>query len=84
MIGTRMLTPQEIFDAYAVGRMARSEMIQRIADYPFVQEPDTDGYDWITPPAQGPTWRDVTQAKRQKIITRDDYAEIFELRNNNR
>lgn len=81
MSQTDVLTPQEVFAAYADKKMPRDEMIQRIAEYPFAQHPATDGQDWITPPASGPTWSEVTRAKRRGIISRADYAEIFELRN---
>jgi hypothetical protein len=79
-----MKTPREIFDDYASGTVSRSEMIRHIADYPFAQEPRTDGYDWLTPAAEGPTWSEVTRAKRHKQITRDDYAAILELRHSQR
>lgn len=79
-----MKTPQEIFDAYVAGTMSRSEMIEQIAYYPFAQEPQTDGYDWITPPPDGPTWMEVSHARRRNKITPDDYAEILELRNSRR
>lgn len=82
--GTLVMTPEEIFAAYAAGTMPRDDMIRQIAEYPFAQEPATDGYDWITPPADGPTWSEVVQARLAGTITREDYAEIFELRNRNR
>lgn len=79
-----MKTPQEIFNAYAEGILSRSEMIQQIAEYPFAEEPRTDGYDWITPAPDGPTWMEVSHARRRNKITLDDYDEILELRNNQR
>lgn len=75
------LAPKQIFAAYAEGTMGRSEMIERIAHYPFAQEPATDGYDWLTPAAEGPTWTEVMAARVGGVITRDDYAAIRALRN---
>lgn len=79
-----MKTPQEIFDAYVAGTISRSEMIEQIAHYPFAKEPQTDGYDWITPIPDGPTWSEVSSARRRNKITLDDYSEILELRNSRR
>jgi len=79
-----MKTPQEIFDAYAARTMSRREMIEQIADYPLAQKPRTDGYDWITPTPDGPTWMEVRHARRRNKITLDAYSEIFELRNSRR
>lgn len=79
-----MKSPQQIFDDYVSGTISRSEMIQAIADYPFADEPLTDGYDWITPAPDGPTWMEVSHARRRNKITPDNYAEILELRNSRR
>lgn len=82
--GTLAMTPEDIFAAYAAGTMPRDDMIRQIADYPFAQEPVTDGYDWITPPADGPTWSEVMQAFMAGTISDEDYAEILDLRKRNR
>lgn len=79
-----MKTPRLVFDDYSSAAISRSEMITTIAEYPFAAQPPTDGYDWLTPAADGPTWSEVTRAKRHGQITRDDYAAIFELRNSQR
>lgn len=81
---TMMKTPREVFDDYNSGAISRSEMITTIAEYPFAPRPPTDGYDWLTPAADGPTWSEVTRAKRHEQITSDDYAAIFDLRNSRR
>lgn len=80
MSDTNALTPQQIFTAYRDGTMPREKMIELIARFPFAEEPATDGYDWITPEADGPTWREVSAAKYAGTISREDYAAIFELR----
>lgn len=75
------MTPKAIFDAYVSGTISRRVMIERIADYPFAHEPLTDGYDWTTSAADGPTWIEVSAAIVEKKITREDYAAIRALRN---
>lgn len=84
MATTNELTPKEIFDAYAAATMPREEMIERVATYPFAKRPNTDGYDWLTGAADGPAWMEVSLAETKKIITPEDYAEIFERKNADR
>lgn len=81
MTTTIKLTPKVIFHAYAAGTTPREEMIERIATYPFAKRPNTDGYDWLTGAADGPTWMEVSLAETKKFITPEDYAEIFERKN---
>lgn len=72
------LTPREIFEAYSAGRMAREQMLSAASTYPYSAEPATDGYDWATPPPEGPTWQEVMLARRQGLITHEDYDEILD------
>lgn len=79
MTGSTM-TPRELFAAYAAGRIGHQEMVDCAAAYPYAKEPATDGYDWMTGEADGPTWLEVTAAKRSGQISADDYEEIFNRR----
>lgn len=72
-------TPDELCQRYADGALAREQLVEELAQYPYATMPMTDGYDWLTVDPPG-TWSEVSRAIDQGLIEEDVYEEVFNRR----
>ncbi|CAN7552703.1 hypothetical protein LJR186_004000 [Microbacterium foliorum] len=74
-------TPYEICQRYAGGLIDRTQLVDELTRFPYVEGGHTDGYDSLIVDPAG-TWSEVSDARRRGLIENDVYEEVFNRRHN--